>query len=474
MDSAAIQIRKQGIVAVAVMVAVVQGILVIAFPVELLLYVIAFTLSAGVLIFCLVKPEGLVYYVLFAGSLVGIGREFSTVQVFGARVSFWGFLWSLTLMAVLLVLFLNLRKVKLPGYLIPFFIFAAWVAMRWVAGTATVMGFADIVFFVLPPLMGIYLAMLFSRGQPKLEETLLRFFVLTGFLPPLFYLVLWLLGMLEMTQWGPQGPVHARTTALYVLVVMCAGVPLWRYARTRGEKVLGITLMLLGPAMALFTLGRTTFFLTVAILVFSRVDPSRHLRLVAAGAAAVSLAIALTITVPGLRERTFHRPPKNMQEAFLYLNTSGRSARWPLTFDHAVQKPLLGWGPAEARRLLGADAERDSELRHPHNEYLQVFHDFGVVGLGLFLFAWISLLVRNWRRWQHADRIADQRLSLWSMATVLGVLAMFGYGIIGNNFHYVWVLSPIFMFAACSEHVAWTRRSAGAAVRGQPLITGEA
>ena len=232
--------------------------------------------------------------------------------------------------------------------------------------------------------------------------------------------------------------------------------------------------MVLGPAMALFTLSRATFFLTVAILVFSRVDPSHHWRLAVGGAVAVFLGIVLTVTVPGLRERAFHHPPKNVQEAFLYLNTSGRSSLWPLTFDHAIQKPILGWGPAEARRMLGASAARESGLRHPHNEYLQVFHDFGVVGLGLFLFAWISLLVRNWRRWQHADRIADQRLSLWSMATVLGALAMFGYGIIGNNFHYVWALSPIFMFAACSEHLARVRRSAGTVVRGQPLITGEA
>lgn len=81
-----------------------------------------------------------------------------------------------------------------------------------------------------------------------------------------------------------------------------------------------------------------------------------------------------------------------------YSITSGRIVVWPMVFETAMEKPIVGHGQFAMQRT-GIIARLNNELRittfgHPHNAYLQLFIDTGIVGLIIVgMFYWV--LFRN-------------------------------------------------------------------------------
>ncbi len=59
---------------------------------------------------------------------------------------------------------------------------------------------------------------------------------------------------------------------------------------------------------------------------------------------------------------------------------------------------MIGHGAGAADRLTSALPEHDG-AGHPHNDYLRILVDYGIVGLVLWLIAYFALLRLTWRRW---------------------------------------------------------------------------
>ena len=77
-----------------------------------------------------------------------------------------------------------------------------------------------------------------------------------------------------------------------------------------------------------------------------------------------------------------------------YTITAGRSLIWPFVVEKIGESPLFGFGRQAMRRTGLASfllEELHESFPHPHNAYLEISLDAGVVGLlaALFLFAWI-------------------------------------------------------------------------------------
>ena len=81
-----------------------------------------------------------------------------------------------------------------------------------------------------------------------------------------------------------------------------------------------------------------------------------------------------------------------------YSITSGRIVVWPMVFEKAMEKPFFGHGQIAMQRT-GIVSRLRTELNitsfgHPHNAYLQLFIDTGLVGVIIVgMFYW--LLFRN-------------------------------------------------------------------------------
>lgn len=75
-----------------------------------------------------------------------------------------------------------------------------------------------------------------------------------------------------------------------------------------------------------------------------------------------------------------------------------RPRTWMDTIDMIKHKPWLGFGPGTYRYTYPEFRKRWKNDRvisgHPHNEYLEVASEYGLVGFGLFALAWMYGLVR--------------------------------------------------------------------------------
>ncbi len=127
---------------------------------------------------------------------------------------------------------------------------------------------------------------------------------------------------------------------------------------------------------------------------------------------------------------------------------------WRFAVMLAKERPLVGLGlggfPQQSPRIVGFAVT-------PHNDFVRVLAEMGLLGLGAFIWLWAALARRLVRFWQEA---ADRTQSL--LAAVLLAVAV-GYGInclaadMLNNPTAGWVFWPLMALPEAFAHRAGTR-----------------
>jgi O-antigen ligase len=229
---------------------------------------------------------------------------------------------------------------------------------------------------------------------------------------------------------------EARPFALACIIFAAALIPY------QGVRLLYKIGPLLVVAAAFLSLSRTAAIITVASLVFLAVRSRSKYRVpVSVGLAAsagAGLWWAVTSYAP-FRDR-FLEGDQALSVGGVNVNTSGRSVLWELTWDSAMQAPLFGHGPGAANALL---AGRFITAAHPHNDYLRLFHDFGLVGAGLFIIGVLLAVKRTWAR----ARRADDQIHWVALIALLGITAA---ALTDNVIIYPFVMIPVGLLLGCS------------------------
>lgn len=101
------------------------------------------------------------------------------------------------------------------------------------------------------------------------------------------------------------------------------------------------------------------------------------------------------------------------------INTSGRYVIWELTIKSWEESPWFGNGPGSSQVMLSKYF--DGQIAHPHNEYLRLLHDTGIVGLALWLAGIVAILMAAVRRNRAATR-ADEKVA--HTAAILSVVTI--------------------------------------------------
>ena len=129
------------------------------------------------------------------------------------------------------------------------------------------------------------------------------------------------------------------------------------------------------------------------------------------------------------------------------IETQGRRNMWAVTWNHAKESLLWGHGSGSASAVVNAAY---SNLEHPHNDYLRVFHDGGIIGLALFLMAWLHQTWRSFRHWWAAESRSDPsyRRSYSSLILCLALIMLF---VTDNAMMYVFIGIPSFLIFSVAE-----------------------
>ncbi len=298
-----------------------------------------------------------------------------------------------TLAFVLLAVLVCLMGVRLPPGgagraigMVALFVLWAIVSVSW--GTVSTQAVQNVSVYVAAVLfMAIAATVVASRG-PLVHAIVSRAFLIAAVAG------LGLYGMgLAVGGVGTHAVVDPRPFGLMGVVLVAWFVPGGMTGRRYGYWIAGLAVLL-----TLFALSRSALAAQFALIALARLD-LRNFRgwLIGIGAVAATLAIALSAVFfyAPLHHRFFHGD--TAQVGGFSINVTGRDALWSANWGWFIQRPVIGHGAGASDRLT--DSLPFHGAGHPHNDYLRILVDYGVIGFAIWMTAYIALLRLTWRRW---------------------------------------------------------------------------
>ncbi len=341
------------------------------------------------------------------------------------------------------------RRVPLPLWLF------AIVAVASALEQRTVYGFQNAMVYVVF-LAAMALAAVWTTSQTPM--VLLRWMRAAAVVGAVGYLVTAaLLGP------GSNGFYEARNVGILAWLAMAVSVPL----AVQSRRALVVPALLV--VTCTLSLSRTSIAVCLLLALGLALRPEQRgtVRRIAVSAAVVAVLGILAVTqFPPLRDRFLHND--NERIAGLPIGTSGRLNIWRVVWDSIEQSPIYGHGVGTAMGLV-SDTFGPAYIAHPHNDYLRLWHDFGILGLLLWLSAACILGVGAFRRWRAADNAGDQAIHLAAGLGVIGLLASIGTG---NELVHIFVALPLGVVIGTSlGRAARDRPPREAAAQEPPRVT---
>lgn len=183
------------------------------------------------------------------------------------------------------------------------------------------------------------------------------------------------------------------------------------------------------------SLSRTASAISILMLIglAIRQQRGRRLPLVMGGLLIMGTVGYLLITAyPPFRDR-FLGGDNAVEFGGLSLNTSGRSNIWDALSQSASSAPWFGHGPGSSVELV---TKLYAPITQPHNEYLRILHDLGIVGMILFAIGMLALLCAIVRR-----AVTEDASVHW--AALLATVAVLLAATTDNVFVYPFVMLPL-------------------------------
>jgi O-Antigen ligase len=233
---------------------------------------------------------------------------------------------------------------------------------------------------------------------------------------------------------GSDGFYLARGVGVVAWIGMVAAVPL---AASSRKALLACAVLVVACALSLSRTS-TAVCLLLALAIVIRPDKRVPVRLLLAWSASLvgCAALAVAFFAP-LRDRFLRNDNESI--AGLPIGSSGRVNIWREVWESIQQSPLYGHGTGTAQRLVSGTFG-ENYIAHPHNEYLRLWHDFGIAGLALWLAGMWLLGSGAFRRWRSARSPHDQAAHLAAVLALVGLAASITTG---NMLIQVFVAVPI-------------------------------
>lgn len=390
------------------------------------------------------RPIWLFYLVFVVSSSASAFREVN-LPFGNTTLTLSGFLWLSITALIVFFLLMHIKEVQVFGYLWPFIFFSLWMIIRWIITPTGFAGLKDIVWYSMPVVFGLFVPVALGRNRRVFlhnVERVEKAFLFSALIPVVLYGVALSTGLAEMTSQGPRGELigSARGTPLYLLTVLSLALGNWRYDP---KRIRGRIFSLISLGTVFFTLGRMVIFLGLLQLGLSSVNLRQKWKVLFAASVTMAFFFYAVMHFPLLQQRFFFTDAWDPSMGLRGVNTAGRNVIWPTVFSSALHEPMIGRGIGTARVVTAQlFVDKNVSEYHPHNEYLQVFHDAGLLGLLLVCYAWITLFIRQWKLWERAELKEVQK---WGMASTLSVAMVLISALTDNTWHYSIVIAPTFV-----------------------------
>lgn len=235
---------------------------------------------------------------------------------------------------------------------------------------------------------------------------------------------------------GGNAVVSARAYALFATVGVAWCVAL---ARLGHRTELRVALLL--SSLVFLSLSRTAFVASVVVLAIGSIgvrtgsDVLRSLAVVGCIGAVVVGIYAL----PNPFSARFSRGDVVTVNRGISFNVMGRAKLWRATWESALSHPILGGGVGSADAVVHRVSPSDD---NPHNDYLRVFNDLGLIGLVVLALA-LGAPAASSAAAYRAARQGDRDGRSVHLAAVLMLIGLALGMTTDNALVYLFVLAPV-------------------------------
>jgi len=174
--------------------------------------------------------------------------------------------------------------------------------------------------------------------------------------------------------------------------------------------------------LTLLSLSRSAFaaqLVLVALAWFDLRNFRGWLTAIGAGIVVIAIAIAAVFLYAPLHHRFFHGD--TAQVGGFSLNVTGRDALWSANWGWFKNRPVIGHGAGASDTLTNALPFHGAG--HPHNDYLRILVDYGLIGFVIWMTAHLALLRLTWRRWQavRGTRVFAEHIHAAAFLVLVGI-----------------------------------------------------
>lgn len=355
-------------------------------------------------------------------------------------ISLLGILTVLTMVAALLVVVRRPVTAGLPWSAIkPFGAFLVWAGVSTLWSSPTSKGIQNLT------VVAGFVSLVFISGQVSNRSSrqawrVCRFLSWSVWVASALYM----LGLADdVLSWSVPISLGARSFPLFALIPLAWYVAAWRNGCKGAFPIaLGIT------ALILTSLARVALIVGLGSFALARLQSRTGIRWKRLGSSGFLIASILYILVfhyPPLRSRFFEYDA-SLHIGDVAINVMGRGTMWRATWESFRESPWIGRGAGSSSNVTLVAA---TGMEHPHNDYLRVLHDYGIVGFALWLIGIGRLILILWKNW---NRTAQQRQksSQIHLAAFLAVVAFSVTMITDNTMAYAFVMFPLGILLGCS------------------------
>jgi O-antigen ligase len=237
--------------------------------------------------------------------------------------------------------------------------------------------------------------------------------------------------------------VGPRSFPLFALIPIAWFLAEWRYGSRKGLWIaVGLTVLIITA------LARTALVTAFALFILAQLKSKAKipwLRLILWSTLILGSLYVLVWYYEPLRSRFFE-----YDASFVIgetaINVMGRGKMWGATWESFLESPWFGKGAGSSAVAVFAAVP---PMMHPHNDYLRILHDYGVVGFALWMSAMWCIFWMIWTTWRRSAKLksADAQIHL---AALLALVAILVTMVTDNTLVYSFAMFPLGILVGCS------------------------
>lgn len=367
-----------------------------------------------------------------------------------------GFLWSGVLLTGLVLLVIEMGTRPQHYATFPVTPWLAWLALVavsfcWMEDPA-VPQIREAVQLGMPVLMGV-IASVFVRSRARLTQLIHAFY----YAMPILWIVTAMWAGLSLEQ-EIRDDVYVEVRWVGFAAVVPAALFITETKRHLARGWIGWAICL-GVTVA--TGSRMASLATLLLPIVNPVTRNPLRKLAVLGV--IGLIGVGLLSTPIFQERFFKGETGGVDKISQgEFDSAGRFDVWPLILDEALERPWLGHGVGTVQRIVPL---LWTEVYHPHNDYLRLGYELGIVGICVFLSALFWQIWNLGQMVRRTDGVVQQAFA----AAWLGLVVFLPIAFTGNPITYILpYMNPLFALMGAAYTVAWNERLAVAKARVLP------